>query len=59
MTTESPFLNQLYHLKSDKGYWLPGGYGYTHDIKKAGRFSLADIWDFNLDGVTLIAVSDL
>lgn len=49
----------IYHLKSDKGYWLPGGYGYTHDIKKAGRFALSDIREFNLDGVTLIAASDL
>lgn len=48
----------LYHLKSDKGWWLPGGYGYTQDINQAGRFALADLENLNLDGVTLYLVSD-
>lgn len=51
-------LVRLYHLKSDKGYWLPGGYGYTEDIKQAGRFAVADLENLNLDGVTLYLVSD-
>jgi hypothetical protein len=42
-----------YHIKSERGYWLPGGYGYTQDHAEAGVFSLADMEAFNLDGCSL------
>lgn len=42
-----------YQIKSERGYWLPGGYGYTQDPAEAGVFSLADMEAFNLDGCSL------
>lgn len=42
-----------YHIKSERGYWLPGGHGYTQDRAQAGVFTLADMEAFNLDGCTL------
>lgn len=43
----------MYYIKSDKGYWLPGAYGYTQDKSKAGVFSLSDMERLALDGCTL------
>lgn len=43
----------VYLIKSDKGYWLPGGFGYTSNKAEAGRFSVADMASLNLDGCTL------
>mgnify|MGYP006894384825 FL=1 len=42
-----------YLIKSERGWWLPKGYGYTKDRAQAGRFTLADMAAFNLDGCTL------
>ncbi|EQV74931.1 hypothetical protein G891_04707 [Escherichia coli KOEGE 68 (182a)] len=42
-----------YLIKSERGWWLPKGYGYTQDRAQAGRFTLADMAAFNLDGCTL------
>jgi len=42
-----------YLIKSERGWWLPKGYGYTQDRAQAGRFTLADMEAFNLDGCTL------
>ena len=46
----------MYYIKSQKGYWLPKGYGYTDDKEKAGRFTYKDMHDLslNLDGCTLL-----
>lgn len=44
-----------YLIKSDKGYWLPQGMGYTRSEREAGRFNTDDLALFNLDGCTLIA----
>lgn len=43
----------VYLIKSDKGYWLPDGFGYTSNKAEAGRFSVADMASLNLDGCTL------
>ena len=42
-----------YLIKSERGWWLPKGYGYTQDRAQAGRFTLADMEAMNLDGCTL------
>lgn len=42
-----------YHIASDRGYWLPQGYGYTKSLTEAGRFTVADMAAHNLDGCTL------
>lgn len=47
-----------YYIKSEKGYWLSGGYGYTQDPAEAGVFSLADMESLNLDGCTLVRVDE-
>jgi hypothetical protein len=47
-----------YYIKSEKGYWLAGGYGYTDDRSAAGVFTLADMESWNLDGCILIRVED-
>lgn len=45
-----------YKLRSEgKGYWLPGGFGYTWDADKAGLFHVSELSNYSLDGVTLIA----
>lgn len=49
---------QLYHLESEKGYWLAGGFGYTKSLTDAGRFSLDDMKNHNIDGCTLHRVRD-
>lgn len=46
-----------YCIKSERGYWLPGGHGYTQDRAQAGVFTLADMAAFNLDGCTLERVN--
>lgn len=46
----------MYYIKSEKGYWLPGGYGYTKNKADAGIFSLADMEMLVIDGCTLEAV---
>ena len=45
----------MYYIKSEKGYWMTNGYGYTQCRTKAGLFSLADMerLSLNLDGCTL------
>ena len=48
-----PELATQYLIKSERGWWLPKGYGYTQDRALAGRFTLADMEAFNLDGCTL------
>lgn len=53
-TNEGP---AMFYIKSDKGYWLPGAYGYTQDKQKAGVFSLADMERLALDGCTLEAAN--
>lgn len=45
----------MYYIKNEKGYWLPGAYGYTQDKAKAGVFSLIDMERLALDGCTLEA----
>lgn len=49
-----------YFIKSEKGYWLPRGEGYTKDVDKAGRFTLEEMigFGFNLDGCTLTRVME-
>lgn len=47
----------MYYLKSEKGFWLPNAFGYTCDKKEAGIFSLEQMKNLNLDGVTLIAAN--
>lgn len=44
-----------YYIKSEKGYWLPRGSGYTSDKKQAGVFTIQEMADQNLslDGCTL------
>lgn len=43
----------MYYIKNEKGYWLPGAYGYTPNKAEAGTFSLADMETLALDGCTL------
>ena len=50
-TTNEP----SYYLKSNKGYWKPGGLGYTNNKKEAGVFTCESMKRHNLDGVTLIS----
>lgn len=50
MTTKNM---KVYLIKNDRGYWLPGGFGYTENKMEAGRFSLSDMSEYNLDGCTL------
>lgn len=57
-TVNGPVFFDLYHIASDRGWWLPKGYGYTQDRALAGRFTLADMEAFNLDGCTLHRVQD-
>ena len=44
-----------YRIKSEKGYWLPKGHGYTQDPTKAGTWTLAEMAEasLHLDGCTL------
>ncbi|WP_146221456.1 hypothetical protein, partial [Serratia marcescens] len=53
MEYEKSASGSVYLIKSDKGYWLPGGFGYTSNKAEAGRFSVADMASLNLDGCTL------
>lgn len=46
-------VDTMYYIKSEKGYWLPGGYGYTKNKADAGVFTLADMQQLALDGCTL------
>jgi|LSQX01.1.fsa_nt_gb hypothetical protein len=39
-------------------FWLPAGYGYTKNKQQAGRFSLDDMKEHNLDGCKLWRVED-
>jgi len=43
----------VYVIQSSRGYWLPGGNGYTSDKDRAGHFAAAELVRFNLDGCTL------
>ena len=45
----------MYYIKSEQGYWLPSGYGYTKSKAEAGVFSLLDLEHLALDGCTLEA----
>ena len=38
MEYEKSASGSVYLIKSDKGYWLPGGFGYTSNKAEAGRF---------------------
>ncbi len=51
--TTNQEVKNMYYIKSEKGYWLPGGYGYTRNKAEAGVFSLADMARLALDGCTL------
>ena len=44
-----------YRIKSERGYWLPKGHGYTREAAKAGGWTLAemDAEGLHLDGCTL------
>jgi len=53
MEYEESAAGAVYLIKSDRGYWLPGGLGYTENKGEAGRFSVADMHEHNLDGCTL------
>ena len=53
MEYEKSASGSVYLIKSDKGYWLPGGFGYTSNKAEAGRFSVADIASLNLYGCTM------
>ena len=53
--TTNQEVKNMYYIKNEKGYWLPGAYGYTQDKAKAGVFSLADMERLALDGCTLEA----
>ena len=33
----------FYVIQSSRGYWLPGGNGYTSDKDKAGHFAAAEL----------------
>lgn len=55
MTTNYTIPQNQYLIKSERGWWLPKGYGYTQDLAQAGRFTLEDMAAFNLDGCTLYA----
>lgn len=43
----------MYYIKNEKGYWLPGAYGYTRNKAEAGTFSLSEMEALALDGCTL------
>lgn len=45
-----------YHIKSNKGYWLSGGFGYTKKKSEAGIFTSEELLNHNLDGCTLLQV---
>lgn len=57
-TVNGPVFFNLYHIASARGYWLPRGYGYTTNLAEAGRFTVADMAAYNLDGCTLHRVQD-
>ena len=59
MEYEKSASGSVYLIKSDKGYWLPGGFGYTSNKAEAGRFSVADMASLNLDGCTLFPYTTL
>lgn len=46
-------MSMYYYIKTGSRYWKPKGYGYTENREEAGRFTLADMEAFNLDGCTL------
>lgn len=48
-----------YQIKSHRGYWLQGAFGYTSKRSEAGVFSKQDLLNLNLDGCTLLEVRDL
>lgn len=37
-----------------RGYWKPGGFGYTENINEAGIFTNFDLINYNLNECTLI-----
>lgn len=37
----------------NRGFWLPGGLGYTKNKAEAGRFSWEELGQMNLDGCIL------
>ena len=47
-----------YRIKSERGYWLPKGHGYTQKEQEAGTWTLAemDAEGLLLDGCTLLRV---
>lgn len=47
----------MYYIKSEKGYWLENGFGYTKNKKEAAVFTLIQMeaLRLNLDGCTLYA----
>lgn len=44
-----------YLIKSEKGFWMPGGFGYTDKETEAGNFHDDELPFLNLDGCELIA----
>ena len=53
MNNQQKDLGNIYLIENEKGYWLPGGFGYTKDESEAGRFSMSDLAQFNLNACTL------
>ena len=58
LINSEPLPERHYWIKGegDKGYWKPGGYGYTDDIEQAGIFAPLDLITLNLNGCTLYDV---
>ena len=44
---------RLYRIKSEKGYWLSGGFGYTPNKAEAGLFTSSQLDELFIDGCTL------
>lgn len=49
---------RCYFIKSERGYWLSGGQGYTQSEHQAGIFTTDDLNRHNLDGCTLYNAPD-
>lgn len=49
-----------YYLKSEKGYWKAGGFGYTDNKEATGVFTLSQIDELglNVDRCTLYSAAD-
>ena len=49
-----------YYIRSEKGYWKAGGFGYSDNEESAGVFTLRqmDELGLNLDRCTLYSAAD-